>query len=282
MTLRFLLFVSILLSSFSSFSKETISWQTYHRPPSIIKMGPNKDKGFVQKTLKLITNEMPEYNHIFPTTTLARAISDIKAGNFSCHPALFITDERKKHMVFSHATMNNPTNRIIAKPKTVAPYLENGQVNLTTLLQQPNLTLAHIKNRSYGDIIDDIVLQNAPITNLFQLQSTELSRVFKMIELERVELTIAYPFEINHYLKNNPTSASQLAVYQIKSVPSYNTGAVGCPNNAWGRSVIKKVNLILKKLKPTQAYKDALLTWRDNERKSAVFEQFYNNVFLKN
>lgn len=282
MTCRGLLLLILLTFSIGVYAKDTIAWQTYHRPPGVFNIGENKGQGFIQKAIKLIIEEMPEYNHEFPTTTLARAISDIKAGEHACHPALFVTEGRKKHIAFSDASMFNPTNKIIAKPKTIAPYLENGRVNLVKLLQRDDLTLAHIKNRSYGLAIDNILREHINEARLFQVQSTDSSRVFNLIERERLEFTIAYPFEIEHYLKQQPTSTNQLAVYQIANTPAYNLGAVGCPNTPWGREVIKKVNIVLKKIKATQAYEDALSSWRTHEQKSPIFRQFYNQIFLKN
>jgi len=262
-------------------AKDTILWQTYHRPPGTFNYGEHKNQGFVQKALQMIIEQMPEYQHDMPITTLARAISDIKAGKKACHPALYITAEREEHMVFSNASILNSNTRIIAKPENMEHFLENGQVNLEKILQQNSLIFGHVNNRSYGNTIDDIFKKYNHANNIVQVNNIDLKRVFQMIERNRVDITIAYPFEIQYYLKNTPQSIEQLVAYPIANIPPYNTGAVACPKNAWGKKIIQQVNAILKKIKPTAEYQQALTIWRENERDNPLFNQYYREYFLK-
>ena len=41
------------------------------------------------------------------------------------------------------------------------------------------------------------------------------------------------------------------------------------------------MNKILKEIKPTVAYQKALTTWRENERSSKLFQQYYHDYFIK-
>ena len=265
---------------FSAIGKETILWQTYHRPPGTFNYGENKGQGFVQKTLQLLIDKMPEYQHEMPATTLARAISDIKSGHKVCHPALYITPEREANMYLSNASILNPTNRIIAKLDTVAPFLENNRVNLEKLLHHESLTVGHVQGRSYGQAIDNIFNTHSQKKKLLPLQNIDLARIFKMVELNRVNVTIAYPFEIQHYLKSNPQAKVQLSAFPIANIPLYDVGSVACPKNAWGKQVIQKVNTILKEIKPTIEYQQALTTWRESERNDPTFIKYYREYFL--
>lgn len=274
----FLLLILILPGAVSA--KDTILWQTYHRPPGTFNYGEHQGQGFVQKALQLIIERMPEYQHEMPITTLARAISDIEAGHNVCHPSLFITAEREKYMLFSNAAILNPSNRIIAKPESIVAFLENGQVDLAQLLQQDWLLFGHVKNRSYGNTIDDMFKKHNPIKKFISIENIALDRVFKLIERDRIDLTIAYPFEVEHYLKNDKLALGQLVAYPIKDISPYITGSVACPKNAWGEKIIKKINRILKEIKPTIEYQHAVTAWRESERDSAVFIQYYREHFL--
>jgi len=270
----------LLMLPFSALATDTILWQTYHRPPGTFNFGENKGQGFVQKSLQMIIEQMPDYQHKMPTSTLARAIADIKAGKKACHPALYKTPEREKEMIFSNASILNANNRVIVKPEKILPFLHNGQVNLEKVLQQNTLVFGHVKNRSYGNVIDGIFKKYNHAENILQIDNIDLSRLFQMIERERVDVSIAYPFEIQHYLKENPQSTGQLASYAIANIPAYNIGAVACPKNAWGKKVIQQVNTILKKIKPTAEYQTAITTWRENERVNPTFIQYYREYFL--
>ena len=278
---RFFCYLLVLIMlPFYAPANDTILWQTYHRPPGTFNFGENKGQGFVQQSLQMIIEQMPEYQHEMPTTTLARAIADIKAGKKACHPALYITPEREKEMIFSNASILNANNRVIARPEKILPFLHNGQVSLEKILQQNSLVFGHVKNRSYGNLIDDIFKKYNQAENILQIDDIDLSRLFQMIERERVDVSIAYPFEIHHYLKNNPQSTGQLAAYAIANIPAYNIGAVACPKNAWGKKVIQQVNTILKKIKPTAEYQAAITAWRENERVNPAFIRYYREYFL--
>ena len=259
----------------------TIYWQTYHRPPGIIRLGEHEGQGFVQKSLQLIIQELPEYQHQMPLTTLARSLSDMKAGKPVCHPALFKTKEREAYMAFSQASMINPTSRIVVHGNKVEDLVHQGTLDLALLLQQPNTTFALVKGRSYTQPIDDIISQHLNKNVLFEMTSTDLEPLFKMVALGRIDVTIAYPFEVNYYIKNSLGSARSLRVYAIAGMAQFSSGSVACPNTPWGRQVIDKVNAALNRLKPTEAYKQAITTWWEGERDNMSFDAFYRDEFLK-
>lgn len=275
-----ILFLLLLFISPYCLSKDTISWQVYHRPPGIIMIGEEHGQGFVQKMLQLIIDKMPEYEHKMPLTTLARAISDIKAGKQVCHPALFITQERLNYMYYSNATMVNPTNRVVARKGMFDEFLVNNSVDLALALKGKNLTFAVIKGRSYTESIDNMLTSYVDKSNLFEISNTDLRAVFRLIQLKRVDATIAYPFELGHFSRENDDSVEQLQTYSIKNVPQYTVGSIACPKNEWGKQVVTRVNAILAEIKSTPQYLEALTTWWEIERTNPEFMQFYQNEFL--
>lgn len=242
--------------------------------------GEQKGKGFVQSILKLIIAKLPEYQHQMPLTTLVRGLSDIKSGKFVCHPSLFITKERQKYMYFSQAAVINPTNRIIAKKGRLDALVTKNYVDLKAAIQYENLSFALAKGRSYSEKIDDIISLNLKSNNIFYMPGKEFSSIFKMIALERIDITLAYPFEFKYYLDNNPAAIDKLSAYQIADFPLYVIGSIGCPKNEWGKQIIEKIDVILEELKPTDEYKQAVTRWWEYEQAKPQFKQFYQDVFL--
>jgi len=261
-------------------SENVIYWQTYHRPPGIIKIGAEKGQGFVQKSLKLIIDKLPEYQHKMPLASIGRAMSDIKSGKFVCHPALYVTKERKEYMAFSQASMISPSNRLIAKHASLDKFVRNGSVDLNEVLQEGKLTFALVKGRSYTEAIDMKLAQYIKGTNVTLIANTDLTSIFHMINLNRVDLTILYPFELAYYLKHNPKVSEQFSTYRLKGVEPYNIGSIACPNNEWGNSIIDKVDNVLNQIKSSEEYKKAITTWWESEREKSKFKQYYQEVFL--
>ncbi|WP_448547691.1 TIGR02285 family protein [Thalassotalea fusca] len=269
-----------LLMPFASYSKGVINWQTYHRPPGIIKTGPEQGEGFVQKVLDLIIERMPEYEHRMPLASIGRAISDMKAGKRVCHPALFITPERKKYMVFSNASMVNPSNRIIAKQGVLDGFLVDGNVDFEAVLKSDLFTFALVKERSYTESIDEIFTRFSNNDKVKLISNTDLSSIFQLIHLNRVDLSILYPFELEYFLQHTEIPKHSLVSFKINGVAPFNSGSIACPNNAWGRAVIKQVNVVLKQIKHTDEYRQAVTTWWRKEAETEEFSKYYRDVFL--
>lgn len=259
---------------------QTIYWQTYHRPPGIIKTGVDQGSGFVEKALYLITRQMPEYTHEYPIASLTRALADIKAKKNVCHPALFKTKERAQYMLFSEASMINPGNRIIALKGALDHLATDNYVDLEQLLESHHYSFSLIKERSYGQAVDDKIKGHEDDSKSQLLASTELGAIFHMVLKKRVDFTISFPFELNYFIEKNNMSPTAFSSYYIKNVPQYTLGYVACPKNAWGEQIIAKVNKVLNKTKLQDSYKQAVTSWWGNEQFSKEFEAFYNNQFL--
>lgn len=259
---------------------KTIYWQTYHRPPGIIKTGHDQGSGFVEKALRLITQNMPEYRHKYPIASLTRALTDMKLDKNVCHPALYKTTERSKYTVFSNASVINPGNRIIALKGTLDHLADGNYIDLEKLLDQQTHSFSLIKERSYGQEVDDKIREHLSDKQSQLLDSTDLATIFQMVQKKRVDFTIAFPFELNYFIEKNKINSDVFASYYIKNIPQFTLGYVACPNNAWGKEVIQKVNLVLSKTKLENKYKRAVTSWWGSEQFSKEFETFYETQFL--
>lgn len=259
---------------------DVIYWQTYHRPPGIIKSGEFEGQGFVQLILQQVIDRMPEYHHQMPLTTLARVLQDMQLGKNVCHPSLYKTEERSKFAYFSIPNLINPTNRIIAHSK-VAQQFKESSVDLSSLLVNPDYTFALVKGRSFGQEIDNIINTYVNSDRVFHIPNETLATIFHMIRLQRIDFTIVYPFELGYFLKTNENSTDEFVSYTIDGIGEYIVGSIACAKTPWGEKVIAKVNQVLTEIRKTEAYQKAMTTWWESERNKAPFNEFYNYTFLQ-
>jgi uncharacterized protein (TIGR02285 family) len=101
-----------------------------------------------------------------------------------------------------------------------------------------------------------------------------------LIANRKVDLTVAYPFELMYFTQNNPKFRDQIKLLPIEGVLKYIVGSVACAKTPWGEEVIKSVNQALATVKPTQRYKDAMTRSWPLSSVDHDFEQFYQEVFL--
>lgn len=260
---------------------KTIHWQTIHVPPSTIKSGPLQGQGFVQLVLQQIIAELPDYEHQFPITTLARATSDMKSGKNVCHPALMITEERQKWAYFSRASFFNPNNYLVMSAD-VADKFTQSPLQLDELTRQPNLIFAVIKNRAYGTSIDNFIAKQLDQQQRLDITSDNLSYMFRLLTVNKVDVTFAYPFEVAWFTKDKPQYRDNLILRPVANQPQFLVGHVTCPKTDWGKQVISRIDEALKNLKPTDTYKQSMTRWWPEQSIDNTFERFYQDHFLKN
>ncbi|MBT0586227.1 TIGR02285 family protein [Alteromonas oceanisediminis] len=255
----------------------TIRWQTFHVPPLYMKTGELKGQGFIDALLAMIIAELPEYEHLQPLTTQARAMYDIRLGKQACHPALFKTAERETYAVFSHPAFFTPANRLILTEAAQQEYQLKPPVSVDALLQH-DISLALINGRSYGKL--DSVLAKVPVRSVLLMTVERNDKLFELIIKRRVDASVAYPFELNLFnLLHSPSE--QLVALPIAGIPEYAIGHVACPDTPWGQQVIERVNAALHRLVAQPEYQRAMTTWWSEERGKPSFISFYREEVLK-
>lgn len=270
-------------SSQLSADDNVIFWQIYHRPPGIFTEGEFAGQGFVQNALREVTQRLTNYQHVMVTTSLARALKDIQNGKQVCHPALFKTKERQKFATFSKASIVHPTNRIVMRASLAKHLgLHNDAVDLTALLSRPDITAALIDGRLFGVGIDTIMSGIDLQQRLVLIPSENLDNMLNMVSLGRADITIAYPFEVEHFNQSIAGSFEPLRSFRIETVVPYSMGYIACPNNVWGNAVIKQIDAILETQRQTKEYKSAVTAWWEKDASTTDFDTYYDTVFLKN
>ncbi|MCC2616352.1 TIGR02285 family protein [Aestuariibacter halophilus] len=260
---------------------KTIYWQTYHRPPGIIVSGEQGQLGFIQQAMKLIQDELPDYEHVVVHTTLARALQDMRLGKQTCHPSLFRRPEREAYMYFSHATQISPTNRVVVTDETLHALGEGtASVSLTALLAKPEWLLGVIGGRSYGSEIDQLLAEHGEPSRIIPIQSESLDVVFRMLALGRIQYTLAYPFEGRYFNQHNPYQA-RLKMLPIDGLQPYELGHVACSRTVWGAKVISDINRVVMTIKFTDRYLQAMTAYWQEEQALPQFQDYYHNTFLR-
>ncbi|XOV78312.1 MAG: TIGR02285 family protein [Aestuariibacter sp.] len=281
---QFIAIYLFLLPAAADTAENDIFWQIYHRPPGIFIDGEFAGKGFVQKALHEVTSRLPQYQHIMVRTSLARALMDIQNQKQVCHPALFKTPERQTFIEFSVASLVHPTNRLVMR-RSLARILFHdnvGTINLLSLLNNEKLTFALIHERKFGANIDQFMAQVNLGDRLVSIPSENLDNMLNMVSRGRTDITIAYPFEIEHFNQALQKPYETLDTFVIEDVPAYSMGYIACPDNDWGKTVINDINNVLRRIRHKPDYRNAITTWWREEAKAPNFAQYYEQVFLEN
>ena len=248
--------------SFSSWSKNSITWYETNTPPVFILEGPFKGQGYIQLILEQIIEGLTDYEHIFETATAARILYNLKQEEKSCYPTLIKTKQREEFIAFSKPVELTPTLRLITRKGFIPDINQNESIDLLALINK-NYSILLIKERSYGLFIDDILSQ-LETGNIQRIVTAGNQTILKMLLKKRTDMALAYPFEVNFFV-NDLQMFEQLDLYSIKGLPQYQLGHVGCPKNAWGNKIIKQVDERIDEIKDTPEYIKAMTKWWPHE-----------------
>lgn len=265
--LLILCFVSLSVSS-----QQQITWYGYHQPPASIFEGQDQNQGYVDLLLKLLKENLPQYQHSRQKTTLGRVEKDMKLGKKVCFAALFETPQRQRFALFSKPFMMQPSLRIVLPQPLANKLLLTEPVDLQQVFKQYKLVTGKVSSRVYGTEVDQI-LASFPHQVLQRVDSAN-SGLFKMMEMQRIDFIISYPHEIFYALKQL-NSKHNYASFSIKGLTAFNHGSIGCSRSQWGAKVITDINGALEQLTQTDSYKQAMTSWLDPQTLSPAYHLYY-------
>jgi len=241
-------------SSFANANKQDqdiINWYRADFPPVSIPRGSHANEGFFDKTMSFLIERLPEYEHQFQIANFKRIMLELENNNNVCCPSLYKTKDRERFVTFSTPAMIVLPNGIITSKKNsskFAPHLDaNGSISLNSLLRDTKITLGISTGRAYSGGIDQILKQFDGKKNLLVRSGDDVFHgLMNMMYMGRIDCLLGYPVEAGYFVREN-NRVNDFIYYPIKeSSVTYTVGHIGCPNNEWGRSVINRIDKIVK------------------------------------
>ena len=224
----------------TSFSKE-INWLVYDFPPYYIiddyGQGMGRDEGII----KLLDKMMPEHTFNFMYIPGSRLIYELSDPNKSfCTLSLYKTPKRQKHIAFtdSSSTIGLPVSIAMRKNDiTKLKISADKPLSLIKLLENKDLMLGAIPNRSYGVEIDSIIADTRPKQLIFRPGNNVLESITKMLVMDRVDIVLGYPDE-HEYIAKKLGLVDEIISLMITETPKFSEGYIGCNDNELGKQNI--------------------------------------------
>ncbi|MFD2165476.1 TIGR02285 family protein [Thalassotalea euphylliae] len=273
-----LLLMGVLLSQSVVAQEHEISWYSYDHAPAAFLRGEHKGEGFVELTRKLITKQLPQYQHVIKEANFGRIMFDMKRGKPGCFPAMIKTAEREQFVTFSKPSILQYNVQVLIK-KSLAEELKLGEdVDLKALFEQHDLTLAKIISRSYTEQIDTLL--SAYPQNIVDRSTNSIYQLFQSLVRDRVDFLLVYP-SVSHYNLKQLGHLDDYVSLPIKGTKRFLTSHVGCTKGKWGSTVIADIDQALTKAKQSDAYFHALTSWLNPEHITPDFRRWYQQRLVE-
>lgn len=242
---------------------ERLTWFKNDAPPFYIHRRINVS-GFGDTIQRLIERRLDRYEHeteIIPISRLS-----LEWGKYS--PACFATMIHPRP-INDQYILSNPTNIYMPHGLITTPGFaetldleQDGSVSLKKLLKHSHVNFGHIKGRTYGQLIDQLLVNyqdNVELTE--RAGATETEGVLKMLEAHRFDAIIEYEFILNYHLSLGSVSDELVFIPISELKHTYISGAIGCSNTDKGRQVIEEINAVLPEMIESQSYRRSVNFW---------------------
>lgn len=255
----------VTLISLKIFSQHNITWIKLDFTPGYLEED-GKD-GFLDKSLYFVNEKLEEFNHTYQKTNLKRLFLHMQRGDFVGTNGLLKNPDREKFITYSVIAQIIFPNHIIIKKdfySQISHLLNSkGEIPLYKLLNETELKLGTIPNRSFGGIIDQTLLANKGNPNIFETSLlTSANELFKAFSLDRYHYVIEYPVVAN-YLKSIGYITDEIVAIPIEGMPDHLNVYFSFPKNKWGENIRNQVNEILLKHRHTEEFLDYYGSWLD-------------------
>jgi len=229
------------VSSITWISSEPLSHAASHAASHAEANGPMVTRPFLETLADHLKAQWPEARHAVVSSNAKRAWQLIASGEQACLLSAVRTAERERTAYFSNTLIGPPQQLIVRRDKQSAlPRHPNGEVDLPRLLADERLRGAVVEARSYGTAVDAALEKAAKNANVARYATSDYgSRILNMLSLGRADYTIGYEVSVT------PDVAGALVSEPIAGSSALVIAGIACPRNAWGLTVIRKVEQIL-------------------------------------
>ncbi len=273
----FLCLLALLSCNGVSIAGEPLPWSVPDFPPFHVfaEEGVPPEwigQGKGDKMLNAYEKAMPEFSFDRIRMNNQRKMAVFNSGANLCAPLQMFTPERNKDFYFVFTNFSGPRQLITTAATAKKLTIQNGSVSLKELIANPLFKGSYIIGRSYGDKLDPLL--NAPNPNLIGLTSGNNGKsILRMIALGRSDYTVEYTYSLR-FQKDIDKSTKDLVATPITE-EGWEIALVGtmCSRNAWGKSIVEKLDNITAALVRTQSYRDLLEENLNEVEKKALREK---------
>jgi uncharacterized protein (TIGR02285 family) len=234
-------------------------------------------QGYLDKLLELTIKELPEYKHTKIKATIARGLHEMEIGEKACHLSIFKSNKRKLFTEFSLSYMMSPNLQVIISKKLANSLGLGNDTSVEELFTKHQLKTIRLPERSYTNKVDKIFEQHPAL--IYSRPTISESGLYAMLKTRRTDFLIASPSIANYVLAD---AAIQYKSLTIKGMEKYGIAYIGCSKTPWGKSVIRKINTVLLKIRSTEPYFRAMTMWLSEDDINHDYMQFYQTQFLSN
>lgn len=263
-----------------------LTWMVMDLPPAgIIEDGRLTD-GFVDLTMKMIFDEMPEFEHRVEVTPISRIWLKLSEGAPTCFTTALVTPERERVAYITLTHLILPL-QLVARSAAVdkLPRNKKGEVLADQLFERSDLSGLVTPKRSCSAPLDALLAARPASSGIHEVaEAGSGSNILQMLSRGRADYTIEYDFVLNYQYQKSPQT---IKIQDLRVLPFAGAqpmpAGIACPRTEWGHKMILRLDAILLRISQRAQYREASRRWMSPDiikRNQATYNEFYRRRML--
>ena len=253
--------------------KLSITWWRADFPPLYIVEGPFKNTGYLDQVENLVSAAIP-YERTPPKYgNYRRIVFSIRQGPATCSAGLLKTEERSRIVEYSNPFIGVYGNGVIIPDSTIGSTVRfvegDASYNLEKALKSGSLRLGRSGGRVYGQVLDNII--NTQKDQVVDHSYSLLSGMIRMIEIDRIDMTLGYAHELTFYLRGS-TTTQRFRWLPVTGAPRMLGVYFACTKDEQGKRIIKEINEAIKRFRSDATFQTLYQLWVPAEMKRGFIQ----------
>ncbi|UOE99811.1 TIGR02285 family protein [Bdellovibrio reynosensis] len=269
----------VCISSFAKGEARTLTWIRWNDPPIFIFEAPFKGQGVLDVVERELIAALPQYRHKHLEANVPRVLKEAEEKSPICNAGWLDTPEWAKLFYFSKPVFLIPANGVLLKQSKLREV--KGLKSLQDFLDKKSHWLLGV-GRLYGEGIDEVLFKNDYKKNKKILPVASSLLVHRMLNTNRVQYTLGYPFEAKYYDELFGNTKDRVVHVPLSDNKPFVEVVVACPKTEWGKQVIKDVNKALTNLSLLKRLEKGVARWHsqeDQKRLEPELVKFYQRNY---
>lgn len=244
----FIFFFLIMLSSAKVTSAEdnTVYWPHFTFPPYEIADSNGNFHGIFLKIEDILFRNTPQYNHCRTNSEPGVSLMSAQNHTHMCLLGLLKTRYRESYLTFSLPIGITAPTVAVVKKSLKRKFKFTDPISIKQLINNPNIMIGVSRGLSYGPEIDRYLL--LPHDNVTVYEGHKfLKKGSVALNKGMVDVILLTP-ELYHYNSERRECYKNFTALKIKESNAYLVRYLACPNDRWGRQVIKDMNPVIAEM----------------------------------
>lgn len=263
-------------------------WVYTSAPPFYITAGPMKGRGFSDQALRMLQEELPEFDHVMQMMPIRRLFQFWKEDANLCLMTMVQHPERRDvdYILSTPYVFYHPHAVIIKTDNPRVSALRQKAAHTTVSVEHffaaRNLLFGTMADRPLGRRLDPVYeLHRAHMHIIERGDTHSLNGLFNMLKLGRVDYLIDYPFVFRFYDQQPEYQGLFDLVPVTENRDALIWASVGCTNNEWGKTVIAAINRAIVRLAQRDDYRQLVVQWHAEKGKEAEYWHMLSSVIAE-